>query len=160
MKRLKIAVLGVLSFTAALMPASLATASTQNWGPNGNGTLRHQDDLQWVNFHDAQVTADRAAGIYTARFGVMLQKMEGQRIVIAGYMMPVGAAMSSPHFVLTRRSATCPFCPPNEPTEAIEVFSQTIVRSTQDPVTVEGRLHLVPNSEHGLFFGIDDARVR
>ena len=74
-------------------------------------------------------------------------------------MMPVVANVMSNHFVITRRSATCPFCPPNEPTEAIEVFSRNFVQYTDRPVTVEGRFHLVANSEKGLFYRLDAATV-
>ena len=135
------------------------SALTQKWGPNGNGTLGHKDDLQWVSFHDARITADDKSGVYTASFSALLSKMDGQPIVITGFMLPVTAALESPHFVLTRRSATCPFCPPNEPTEAIEIFAQRLVKPTQAPLTVQGRLHLVASSAQGLFFRIDDARV-
>lgn len=146
-----------LAQAANIGPAFALVSRT--WGPNGNGTLVHEDDLRWVDFHDAQVTADRAAGRYTARFSSMLLKMDGQPLVITGYMLPVGTAMATTHFVLTRRSATCPFCPPNEPTEAMEVFSQKLVTTTQAPVTVQGKLHLVASSEQGLFFRLDEAKV-
>ena len=158
MKRSRQALLAVALLAGGGAPAA-ALPSTQTWGPNGNGTLKHQDDMRWLDFHDAQVAADRAAGHYTARFSAMLMKMDGHDLVITGYMLPVGTAIDTTHFVLTRRSATCPFCPPNEPTEAIEVFSQRFVRPTQAPITVQGRLHLVASSDQGLFFRIDAARI-
>lgn len=129
------------------------------WGPNGNGTLDHEDDLQWVFFHDAKITADEAKGIYTATFPAGLRKEDGINFSITGYMLPIESRGTSAHFVLTRRSAGCPFCPPNEPTEAIEVFSAKPVAYTQSPVTVEGVLHLVSHSEKGLFFRMDKAKV-
>ncbi|MGY2734628.1 DUF3299 domain-containing protein [Sphingomonas sp. UYP23] len=161
--------LGILALllTAMAEPASgqsaaqtlFGSAANPKWGPNGNGTLKHEDDLQWLIFHDARITADRAAGIYSASFSPILLKMEGQRIAITGYILPVQASSASMHFVLTRRSAGCPFCPPNEPTEAIEVFSQKFIKTTQAPITVEGKLHFVSRSEQGLFFRIDGAKI-
>ena len=141
--------------SASALPASVGT----KWGPNGNGTLAHTDDVRWLDLHDAKVTADTAAGLYTARFGPFLQQMDRQDFVITGFMMPVVANVMSNHFVITRRSATCPFCPPNEPTEAIEVFSRNFVQYTDRSVTVEGRFHLVANSEKGLFYRLDAATV-
>lgn len=131
----------------------------QQWGPNGNGTLKHADDLQWLVFHDAKITSDAAKGEYSASFSPLLLKMEGQHIAITGYILPVSTTTAATHFVLTRRSATCPFCPPNEPTEAIEVFSQKLLNYTAAPVTVEGKLHFVARSDQGLFYRIDDAKV-
>ena len=129
------------------------------WGPNGNGTLAHEDDLRWVMFHDATITADQAKGEYRAAFSPSLAKMEGSSLSITGYMLPIEASTTSPHFVLTRRSAGCPFCPPNEPTEAIEVSALKPATYTQSPLTVKGVLHLAARSEQGLFFRLDHAKV-
>lgn len=131
----------------------------QQWGPNGNGTLEHEDDLRWVLFHDAKITTDDAKGLYVADFSPSLRKLDGVSFSVSGYMLPVEASLTSAHFVLTRRSAGCPFCPPNAPTEAIEVFAAKPFAYTQSPITVEGRLHLVARSERGLFYRIDNARV-
>lgn len=139
--------------------ALFGDCTVQKWGPNGNGTLKHEDDLQWVMFHDARITADQKAGIYTATFSPMLLKMDNQNLVITGYVLPLNPMSATTHFILTRRSPACPFCPPNEPTEAIEIFSQAFVKPTDAPITVEGRLHFVSHSEQGLFFRIDSAKV-
>lgn len=139
---------------------SLAAMQRQPlWGPNGNGTLEHEDDLQWVFFHDAKITADNVKGEYRAVFGPTLGKMEGIKFTITGYMLPVEATTNSAHFVLTRRSTGCPFCPPNEPTEAIEIFAQKPIAYTQSPVMIVGRLHLVGRSDGGLFYQLKDARI-
>ena len=143
-----------------LLFASLTGMQRQMmWGPNGNGTLDHEDDLQWVFFHDAKIIADTAKGEYRATFGTNLAKMDKHPFTITGYMLPVEASTKSAHFILTRRSAGCPFCPPNEPTEAIEVFSAAPVDYTQSPVTVAGQLHLVGKSAEGLFYRLDRAKV-
>lgn len=139
--------------------AATASASVTNWGPNGNGTLTHEDDLQWLLFHNTRITADQAAGVYMASFNPLLLKMEGQPISITGYMLPLQASFASGHFILTRRSPGCPYCPPNEPTEAIEIFTPQLIKPTPSPLTVEGKLHMVSRSEQGLFFRIDNARI-
>ena len=138
--------------------AQFYEGAVPKWGPNGNGTLDHEDDLRWVFFHDAKISADEARGVYRATFSPSLRKEEGTRLTITGYMLPVESSTTSPHFVLTRRTAGCPFCPPNEPTEAIEVFATKPVAYTQAPVTIEGILHLVAESGQGLFYKLDGAR--
>lgn len=130
----------------------------QRWGALGNGYLEHEDDLKWVFFHDAKITTDDAKGVYLAHFGKDLAGLNGRQFTITGYMMPVSADLKSPHFILTRRVAGCPFCPPNEPTEAMEVFATAPVAYTQAPVTVTGRLHMVASSADGLFFRLNGAR--
>lgn len=145
-----------LAILAGLL-LSLGGMAGQDWGPNGNGTLVHQDDLRWVAFRDAAIAADNARGVYVATFGPGVRRIDGQRLRITGYMLPVEASTLSAHFVLTRRSTGCPFCPPNEPTEAIEVFATRPALYTQSPVTVEGTLRLVEHSAAGLFYRMDGA---
>lgn len=94
-----------------------------------------------------------------ASFSDILQKMDGKPFSITGYMLPIEPSIHSAHFVLTRRSAGCPSCPPNEPTEAMEVFAQKPVDYTQAPVTANGVLDLVRHSAQGLFFRLDHAKV-
>lgn len=147
-----------LTLAPAAAPAQFYPGRTPAWGPNGNGTLEHEDDLQWVFFHDAKITADEAKGVYRAAFSPALKKDEGTKLTITGYMLPVERSTNAPHFVLTRRSAGCPFCPPNEPTEAMEIFATGPVAYTQAPVTMEGTLHLVAESGQGLFYKLIGAR--
>jgi hypothetical protein len=151
--------LGLLALSSSAVDAQFYSGGQPKWGPNGNGLLDHEDDLRWVFFHDAKIIADEAKGEYRATFTPSLAKEEGATLSITGYMLPVEASTRSAHFVLTRRSAGCPFCPPNEPTEAIEVFAARPVDYTQAPVTVEGTLHLIARSENGLFFRMDKAKV-
>lgn len=151
--------LSLVSLVAPAQAQFLSGRQANRWGPNGNGTLDHEDDLRWVFFHDTRIKADNAKGVYIATFAPNLAKMNGKDFTITGYMLPVEASTRSPHFVLTRRSSGCPFCPPNEPTEAIEVTAQKAVQYTQSPVTIRGRLHLVRSSGTGLFFRLDQARV-
>lgn len=130
------------------------------YGPNGNGTLDHQDDRHWLLFHGAKIVADYAKGEYRATFGAELSRMDGRTLRITGYMLPIEPSTHSGHFILTRRSTGCPFCPPNEPTEAMEIFTTQAADYTQAPVTIEGRLKLVARSEAGLFYRIDQAKLR
>ncbi|WP_174280286.1 hypothetical protein [Sphingomonas bacterium] len=159
MKKLLLSLaLAATALVPAGAPAQFYPGGDRSWGPNGNGTLDHEDDLRWIFFHDAKVTADEAKGVYRATFSPLLKKENGASFSITGYMLPVESSTTSPHFVLTRRSAGCPFCPPNEPTEAIEVFSSKPVAYTQSPITIEGTLQLVQESDKGLFFKLNGAK--
>ena len=129
-------------------------------GPNGNGTLDHADDLRWVSFQEAKIAGDEARGEYRAIFSPALARMDGRVFAITGYIVPINTEARAAHFILTRRSEGCPFCPANALTEAIEVFSTAPVEYTQAPVTLEGRLHLIARSETGLFYRIDHARIK
>lgn len=156
--RLRLALLGwLLAAPTMVAHGQFYPGGTPKWGPNGNGTLDHKDDLRWVVMRDARIAADNAKGVYTAVFGKELSGMDGRPFTITGYMLPIEPTTHSAHFVITRRSTGCPFCPPNEPTEAIEVFAAKPVDYTQAPITLTGTLHLVRSSAEGLFYRLDQA---
>ena len=144
---------------AAMAAAPLLVAMTFGGVVPNNGYLDHADDLRWVFFQDVTVKADTDKGEYVATFSPALSKMDGRDFSITGYMLSVEPTTHSPHFVLTRRSAGCPFCPPNEPTEAIEVKATMPVDYRVVPVTVSGRLKLVARSADGLFYRLENAKV-
>ena len=147
------------SVGAALLAASLTMGQSapRAWGPNGNGTLDHADDRRWLPLAQASITADDARGVYIASFSPAAQRLGGTRLTISGYMLPIEASTLAAHFVLTRRSTGCPFCPPNEPSEAIEIAAARPMAYTQQPVTLSGTLRLVRQSATGLFYRLDGA---
>ena len=128
-------------------------------GPNGDGTLLASDDRQWLLLQSASIAADTAKGEYSARFAPALARMDGQAFRISGYMLPIETETSSRHFIITRRSAGCPFCAPPELTEAVEVFLTVPIRYTTEPITVQGHLHLLSHSDAGLFYRVGEAMV-
>ena len=115
------------------------------------------NDPIWDRLNAARITADRDRGVYRASFPPELQRLNGAEVRIAGFVLPLEASSASRHFSLVRRNTGCPFCPPNAPTEAVEVFAQAPVRYTGDEVVVTGRFELVASSEDGLFYRLRQA---
>lgn len=145
---------------AIVTAASFVALTGMNWGGRSPiGQLEHEDDARWVFFNDAKIVADTKRGVYTATFAGDLAKMDNVALTISGYMLPIEPTTHSAHFIITRRLTGCPFCPPNEPTEAIEVFAKAPVDYTQSIITVTGQLKLVRESSQGLFYRIDGAKI-
>jgi hypothetical protein len=120
----------------------------------------HPDDPRWSMFRGVQVDTDLAKGVAAAHFPPDLMKVSGQTFEIAGYMTPLDASGVTRHFILTRRSTGCPFCPPNEANEAIEVFTERPVQYADRQILVTGKLTLLSNSNEGLFFRMQGAKVQ
>ncbi len=117
------------------------------------------NDPMWGLLNQAEVTVDEKKGEYHAAFQPDLLHLAGTKLKITGFMMPLDPAKRTLHFALVRRNSACPFCPPNSPTEAVEVYSSAMVAYTGDEIAVTGRLTLVSNSSLGMFYRLDDARV-
>ena len=117
----------------------------------------HPDDSRWTQFSGVKITVDKAHGVMRADFPADLRRQEGRPVNIGGYMTPLQPSVMVDHFILTRRSSGCPFCPPNEATEALEVFTTRKVRFERKQWLVHGRLKLVGDSGQGLFFQLTEA---
>lgn len=117
------------------------------------------NDPQWAVLRQAQVGEDRAKGLLTAQFPPALAALSGKPFRISGFMSPLETGAATRHFIVTRRSTTCPFCPPNEPTEAVEVKLDAPARFTDAEVIVSGRLSLTGSSDEGLFYTLSDAKL-
>ena len=149
------------------MPAAarllLALAAVTALGAMQAPTLtydpRHfeNNDPLWALFNETRVTPDKARGVYVATFPPRLSAGEGSPLRVAGFILPLEASPSSRHFMLVRRNSGCPFCPPNAPTEAVEVMAEAPVAYTGEEIRMTGRLRLVPSSGDGLFFRLEGA---
>ena len=117
------------------------------------------NDPIWDVLNAAQVTANSARGEYLATFPAALRDRDNHPLRIAGFILPLEPSSQSAHFMLVRRNTGCPFCPPNAPTEALEVFSQKPVRYTGEEIVMTGRLKLVSASAEGLFYQLQDAEI-
>lgn len=117
-------------------------------------------DPLWGMLQGAVVGIDEARGLMTATFNDIIQRMDGRPLSIGGFLMPLDARQRFTHFVLTRRNSSCPFCPPNEPTEAIEVMAEQAMEYAPNEFVVSGQFHVVGESSEGLFYRLSNARVR
>lgn len=117
----------------------------------------HPDDPRWSAFRGVKVTPDKAKGVLVAQFPADLKADEGKVMDIGGYIVPLESSSDTSHFILTRRSSGCPFCPPNEANEALEVFLRKKVHYESRQFYITGKLKLVSTSDQGLFFRLEDA---
>lgn len=117
------------------------------------------NDPIWTVLASAVVSEDRAKGRLNAAFPPALSRLGGTEVRVSGFMTPLEAQTRVRHFILTRRSTTCPFCPPNSPSEAVEVRLATPLPVTGEEVTVVGRMALVPAGDEGLFYVMADAKA-
>ena len=120
---------------------------------------RTNNDPNWIVLSHTVVAEDAVRGVLNASFDPGLRDLAGRPFTISGYMTPLEDNPLTRHFIITRRDPTCPFCPPNAPTEAIEVRTRTPTVFTHEEVAVSGRLKLVASSDQGLFFQLEDAAI-
>lgn len=119
--------------------------------------LPKSHDAIWDTLRKTKITTNEEKGIYLASFPDEVKKLSGQTVKISGFMLPLESEEKFKHFLLSKRTPTCYFCPPGEPNEVIEVFADKATEWDENLVTYEGKLELANDGEKGIFFRIRNA---
>ena len=92
------------------------------------------------------------------QFTDTLNSLDGQEIIIQGFMFPLGQEEEQEMFLLGPFPLSCPFHYHVTPNLIIEVYAKTPVTFSYDAVNVKGTLELVPkDDEYNVFYRIKDA---
>jgi hypothetical protein len=116
-------------------------------------------DPMWNLLNEAHVAVDRKRGAMVASFPGDLQQLNGRVMKVEGFILPLETGSEMRHFALTRRNSGCPFCPPNLPTEAVEVTLLKPIKMGPEPVTITGTMTLRTSSDAGLFYEMRNAKA-
>lgn len=143
------------AFAQSAGPAVQPTeeAAAQKWLPKA------QDEL-WTKLAKCKVDYDFKSGIYTIHVTPEIKALDGKAITVRGFVLPMDGSDRTKHFLVSRNTPVCMFCPPGDPNEVVEVRAARAVDWTDKIVAVTGRLSLINEKEQGLFFRIDDAQVK
>lgn len=139
------------SDAASLQPDEERAA--QNNLPIAKGGIWDVLAKSTITFHDA-------TGEYSATFPEAVKKLSGQTVTVSGFMLPLESSEKFTHFLLSKRTPTCPFCPPGTPAEIVEVYADAPAEWGDELVTYEGHFELIDNKDLGVFFKLTAAKVR
>jgi len=113
----------------------------------------------WATLRQTRIGIDEENGLFTASFPTSVRALSGKTVSVSGFIMPLDAQTSGTHFLLSKYTPVCDFCPPGEPNEVVEVRTAKPIRFVQRMVTVTGRMTLQNNGDKGLFFQLANASV-
>jgi hypothetical protein len=136
-------------------PAQDFEAGQQQWQ---GGHIESLDPV-WNLLNEAHVAVDRKRGAMVASFPAELQRLNGLNMKVEGFILPLETGSEVRHFALTRRNSGCPFCPPNLPTEAVEITLAKPIKMGPELVTIRGTMTLRTSSDAGLFYEMRDAKA-
>jgi len=147
--------------TAALL-ATMPCAVAQQ-GPGEREAQAHLPQARsplWGILRMTRITVDDARGLFTASHPPAVRALVGKTLTFTGFIMPLNAAASGNHFLLSKYTPVCPFCPPGEPNEVVEVHTAQPIVYSDKMVNVTGKFGLENNGDNGLFFQLASASVR
>lgn len=92
-------------------------------------------------------------------FPQSVRNLNGRRIKVAGWMMPLDAGRTQSRFVLLAYPPGCPFHFHAAPMQFVEVLASTPFRTDEvNSMVVSGVLELTGQDESGIFYRLKNAR--
>ena len=120
--------------------------------------LPQSKDPMWALLGKTKIHVNVKEGMYSADFPSDVKALVGKEVTLSGFMLPLEATEKFKHFIISKRTPTCPFCPPGEPNEIADVWMESPVEWKDDMIKVSGTFELMNNPELGLFFKISNAK--
>jgi len=121
--------------------------------------LPQSGDPFWRTLQRTRIHEDDRSGVFTADFPPAVRAFAGNQVTVDGFMLPLDSRRYTRHFLLSKYTPVCPFCPPGHPNEVVEVMSNAAVPVTESEIAVSGRFGVHEDTGSGLFFRLDDADV-
>lgn len=149
-------VLCCAGFSKQTMPDSMGQPTEER---KAQDALPQSKDPMWKVLGKTVIHLDKKEWKYSATHPPEVKALVGKEVTITGFVLPVEATESFTHFIISKRTPTCAFCPPGEPNEIADVWLEKPMKWDQDAVTVTGIFELMNNDELGMFFKISKAKV-
>lgn len=144
------------ALSASALASTVAARVLAQQEPVDDGTW--STDPTWLILKKTRLTTD-PRGMVHAQIAGEVNALAGKPIVISGFILPVETSMSFKHFILSRYSPDCPFCPAGAPNEVIEVFSTKAMQASNHMVFLRGRFGVQNKVEEGLFYRMENTTV-
>jgi uncharacterized protein len=118
--------------------------------------------ISWQLLESTKETTRKADDGYIRSkpvFPAAVKALDGKRVRVAGFMMPLENASRQKHFVLLGYPAGCPFHTHAMPNQFIEVKAdQAFAVEIEQAIVVEGVLELTGADESGIFYRLSAAK--
>ena len=121
--------------------------------------LPQAHDAIWQTFAKTKIKVDEKKGLYSAVYTDDVKAMVGKEITISGFMLPLEASEKFKHFILSKRTPTCFFCPPGQPNEIVDVWTDKSTDWKEELIKVTGTFELMNDPQLGMFFKLNKAKI-
>jgi hypothetical protein len=117
-------------------------------------------DTLWSKLIKCEVSYDDKKDVYSIQVTPEVKALDGQTVTVRGFILPMDGSDRTKHFLVSRNTPVCMYCPPGQPNEVVEVLSPKAIEWTDKITTVTGKLSLINDGEKALFFKIENAQVK
>jgi hypothetical protein len=117
-------------------------------------------DELWTKLTECAVDYDNDKGTYSIHLTPAVKALDGKTVTLRGFVLPMDGSDHTQHFLISRNTPVCLYCPPGQPNEVVEVEAARAIPWSNKIVSVTGKLHLINDEEKALFFKIEKAETK
>lgn len=119
-------------------------------------SLPKSDHPLWTVLKTTRISENMQTGFFSASHPPAVQALSGKTVTLTGFMVPLDQEEETRHFLLSRYTPTCFFCPPGDPNDVVEIRTRKPRQSGFAFTQVRGIFSLADNGEKGLFFRLEE----
>ncbi|WP_422003284.1 DUF3299 domain-containing protein [Reyranella sp.] len=117
-------------------------------------------DALWTQLAKCGVDYDEKKGTYGIRLTPEVRALAGKTLTVRGFVLPMDGSDQTKHFLITRNTPVCLYCPPGGPNEVVEVHARHALAWSDKIVSVTGTFSLIDDREKALFFRMENAEAK
>jgi hypothetical protein len=118
-----------------------------------------RDEL-WTKLTKCKLDYDEDKGTYSIHVTPEVKALDGKTITVRGFVLPMDGSDRTQHFLISRNTPVCMYCPPGQPNEVVEVQAKRPIAWTNKIVAVTGKLSLINDGEQALFFRVENGEAK
>jgi len=118
-----------------------------------------RDEL-WAKLVKCKLDYNEEKGTYSIHLTPEVKALDGKSITVRGFVLPMDGSDRTQHFLISRNTPVCMYCPPGQPNEVVEVETKRALAWTNKVVAVTGKLRLINDGEQALFFKIENGEAK
>jgi hypothetical protein len=122
--------------------------------------LPQAHDELWRKFVHCKLGYNEETGVYSIHLTREVKALDGKTVTLRGFVLPMDGSDRTKHFLLSRNTPVCMYCPPGQPNEVVEVEASKAIDWTDNMVAVTGKLRLVNDQERAVFFKMENAQAK
>jgi uncharacterized protein len=157
-------------FRATLVGSALFVFAAASWAMQPTGQpldeiaaqrgLPRMQDAVWSKLVKCKLDYDEENGTYSIKATPEVKALDGKTITLRGFVLPMDGSDRTSHFLISRNTPVCMYCPPGQPNEVVEVYTSHPIAWTEKPVSVTGKFTLINDQEKAIFFKVENAEVK
>src|SRR5260370_27248361 len=127
----------VLTATLLSIPAwAIQPTSQPNEEITEQRTLPQVNDALWAKLINCKLDYNEENGVYSIQLTPDVKALDGRTVTLRGFVLPMDGSDRTQHFLISRNTPVCMYCPPGQPNEVVEVRSSRAITWTSKVVAV------------------------